>query len=183
MFVRQGDRLFMWDPIVARLARIDLRTGVVDGATGTAAVPAMSPLDAVASVGRQIGRWLAPPAAAKVLLQPALVASADGTRIYGLGVDGLGGDGGGGSRGIFAFDPRSLEPVGHWAPTADLTSLAISPDGRFVYAAGQEGVDAAGHQAAYPASVTVYDTTDGSVRLIAGNLGSVGLFFPGPTAR
>jgi hypothetical protein len=126
---------------------------------------------------------MAPPAAAKVFLEPALVVSTDGTRIYGLGVEALGGDGSGGSRGIFAFDATTLEPIGHWAPTADFASLAISPDGRFVYAAGQSGVDATGSLAPYWASITVYDTSDGSVRLIAGDLGSDGLYFPGPIAR
>jgi len=180
--LRLGDRLYIWDPIMARLARFDLRTAAIDDATGTAAVPSSMPWDSIADVGRQIGRWMAPPVAAKVFLQPALVASTDGTRIYGLGVERPSGEGSGGSRGVYAFDAASLEPLGHWAPTADLASLAISPDGRFVYAAGQPGVDAAGNRAPYWASVTVYDTTDGSVRLIAGKLGTDGLFFATSTA-
>jgi hypothetical protein len=183
LFVRQGDRLFVWDPVTARLSRFDLRTGALDGATGTAFERSTSPVDALAGVGRQLGRWMAPPVAAKVFLEPALVVSTDGTRIYGLGVDTVGVDGSGGSRGIYAFDATSLEPIGHWAPTADFTSIAISPDGRFVYAAGQSGVDATGSLAPYWASITVYDTVDGSVRLIAGDLGSDGLLFPGPIAR
>ena len=181
--VRQGDRLFVWDPVAARLTRFDLRTGVLDGATGTALERSTSPLDVLASVGRQLGRLMAPSVAAKVFLEPAVVVSTDGTRIYGLGVDALGGDGSGGSHGIYAFDATTLEPIGHWAPTADFASLAISPDGRFVYAAGQNGVDATGSLAPYWASITVYDTADGSVRLVAGDLGSDGLFFPGPVAR
>jgi hypothetical protein len=181
--VRQGDRLFVWDPVAARLTRFDLRTGVLDGATGTALQPSTSPLDVLAGVGRQLGQWMAPPAAAKVFLEPALVVSTDGTRIYGLGVDAFGGDGSGGSRGIYAFDAASLEPIAHWPPTADFASLAISPDGRFVYAAASSGVDATGSLAPYGASITVYDTTDGSVRLIAGNLGGDALFFPGLIAR
>jgi hypothetical protein len=140
-------------------------------------------LDALAGIGRQFGRWMAPPVAAKVFLEPALVVSTDGTRAYGLGVDALGGDGSGGSRGLYAFDAATLEPLGHWPPTADFASLAISPDGRFVYAAGQSGVDATGSLAPYQASITVYDTVDGSVRLLAGSLGGDGLFFPGPIAR
>jgi hypothetical protein len=183
LVVRQGDRLFLWDPVNARLSRVDLRTGALDGATGTALERSTSPLDVLAGVGRQLGRWMAPPVAAKVFLDPALVVSTDGTRIYGLGVDGLGGDGSGGSRGIYAFDATSLAPIGHWAPTADFASIAVSPDGRFVYAAGQGGVDATGSLAPYFASITVYDTTDGSVRLVAGDLGSDGLMFPGPVAR
>jgi hypothetical protein len=120
--------------------------------------------------------------AAKIFLEPALVASPDGTRIYGLGVQAPVGETGGASHGVYAFDANSLEPVGHWQPTADLVSLAISPDGQFVYAAGQAGVDAAGAAAPYQASITVYATADGSVRLIAGALGD-GLVFPGTTTR
>ena len=181
--IRRGDRLFIWDPVAARLTRFDLRTAAIDSAPGTAAVPSGSPWDAVANLGRQLGNWMAPSAVAKVFLEPALVASADGTRIYGLGVGAPIGENGGGSRGIYAFDADSLQPIGHWAPTADLASLAISPDGRFLYAAGQFGVDATGRPAPYGASLTVYDTADGSVRMIAGNLGSDALYFPASTAR
>lgn len=181
--IRIGDRLYIWDPITARLSRFDLRTATMDSATGTAAIPSSAPWDAVADLGRRIGRWMAPLASAKVFIEPALVASADGSRLYGLGVGAPRGDGSGGSRGIYVFDAPSLQPVGHWMPTADLASLAISPDGRFLYAAGQPGVDAAGNAASFWASVTVYDTTDGSVRLIAGKLGIDALFFPSSTAR
>jgi hypothetical protein len=183
LYVRQGDRLFIWDPVGTRLWRFDLDTGMVDNTTGTAILPPTSPLDSLAALGRQVGRWLAPPVAAKVLVRPALVASPDGTRIYGLGVEGLIGDGSGGSRGIYAFDAATLAPIGHWTPTADLESIAISPDGRFVYAAAPSGVDATGALAQNAASITAYDTTDGSVRLLAGNLGGDSLFFPGPIAR
>jgi hypothetical protein len=183
LVVRQGDRLFVWDPLGMRLSRFDLHTAVVEDATGTAVVPTTSPLDGLAALGRQVGRWLAPPVAAKVLVRPGLVASPDGTRIYGLGIDSLSGDGSGGSRGIFAFDAATLAPVGHWAPTADLESIAISPDGRFAYAAAPGGVDATGAFARNAASITVYDTSDGSVRLLAGNLGADALYFPGPVAR
>ncbi|HEY8818726.1 MAG TPA: hypothetical protein VIM25_07900, partial [Candidatus Limnocylindrales bacterium] len=182
LLVRQGDRLFMWDPIAARLTRFDLASGKVDGATGSADVPSTSPLDSVAALGRQLGRWMAPPAMAKAILDPALVVSADGSRVYALGIDALN-DTGGGSTGIYVFDVASLTAVGHWTPTADLASLAIAPDGASLYAIGQAGVDARGHSSADDASITVYDTADGSVRLIAGRLGSDSLFFPGPIVR
>ena len=146
-------------------------------------MPPTSPLDGLAAIGRQVGRWLAPPAAAKVLVRPALLASPDGTRIYALGIDSVGALGSGGSRGIFAFDAATLAPLGHWAPTADLESIAISPDGRFIYAAAPSGLDATGALAQYASSITVYDTADGSVRLLAGDLGGDTLFFPGPIAR
>jgi hypothetical protein len=184
LVARQGDHLFLWDPVATRLTRFDLRSAAVDNATGTAAaMPSGSALDALADLGRRLGRWMAPSTLAKVFLEPALVVSADGTRIYALGIDSIGGDLSSGSRGIYAFDVTTLAPAGHWAPTADFISLAISADGRFVYAAGSAGVDATGAVAPNGASVTVYDTTDGSVRLIAGSLGSGEVSFPGPTVR
>jgi hypothetical protein len=180
---RQGDLLYLWDPVMTRLTRFNLRTAVVDSATATAAIPSTGALDAAAAWGRQLGRWLAPPALAKVFLDPALIVSADGSRIYALGIDPPSGGETGGSRGIYAFDAKTFQPLGHWAPTADFLSIATSPDGRFVYAAGQPERDAAGNESSDPASITVYDATDGSVRLIAGQLGSGVLFFRGPTVR
>jgi hypothetical protein len=89
----------------------------------------------------------------------------------------------GGSAGVFAFDAATLEPVGHWPPLADLMSIAVSADGRFVYAAAMAGFDAEGNEAPYGASITVYDVADGSVRLVAGQLGTAELLFPGATVR
>jgi hypothetical protein len=132
--------------------------------------------------GGEVGCWLAPPVAAKVLLQPGLVISPDGKRIYAIGID-LTGSGAIGSHGIFAFDEGTLAQIEHWATTVDFDSLAISADGRFLYAAGAFGVDATGALVPDEASITVYDTTDGSVRPIAGDLGGTPLQFPGPIAR
>jgi hypothetical protein len=182
LVARLGNRLFLWDPLGAKLTRFDLRTGVMDSATATAAVPSTA-LDDLAALGRQIGGWMAPSAMAKALLQPAVVISTDGTTVYAIGIDSLNGGDTDGSSGVFAFNTTSLRMVGHWAATADFISLAVSRDGRFVYAAGQAGRDAAGHDANVAASITVYDTTDGSVRLIAGRLGSGLLLFPGPVVR
>jgi hypothetical protein len=74
--------------------------------------------------------------------------------------------------------------LGTWAPLGDLTSLAVSGDGRFVYAAGQGGVAADGTEApGRRASMTVYDTADGSVRLVAGTLATGGLWLTEATVR
>lgn len=177
-FARTDDALFMWNPFGASVVRFDFDTATVTQAQAprpTSSVPA----DVLASIGRGIGRWIAPSAFAKVFLQPGIVASADGTRIYALGIGGS--DGGGGSTGVYAFDATSLDVVGTWAPLGDLTSLAVSADGAFVYAAGQGGVSVTGQPTSgIGASMTVYDTTDGSVRLVAGKLGSGGLSLAEP---
>lgn len=170
-----GAALYFWTPDARVVARLDLATGEFTSATAPApsATVAAGPLAA-------IGRWLAPPAAAKVFVQPGLVLSPDGSRLYALGT--VGGDGGpSGSTGVFSFDSVSLAPLANWPATADFVSLAVSRDGRFVYAAGLPGSDARGAPSGYAASITVYDTSDGSVRLVAGQLGhDEDLLFPGP---
>lgn len=175
LVLRSDDRLFTWDPVALRLSRLDLDSGGVTSGSGTASAPTT---DMLATIAGRIGRWLAPSVAAKVLLEPALVASPAGTRIYAIGIDPPGGESIG-SRGIFVFDADSFTEIGHWSPTADFVSVAISPDGGFVYAAGDAGRTAAGAASPDAASITVFDTTDGSVRLVAGRLGPDTIFFPG----
>lgn len=181
LVARSGDALYVWDPVAAVLSRVDLLSGdVTESPSQAAAAP--GPLDAVGAFGRRLGNWIAPSALAKLLLDPGLVVSPDGTRVYAIGVASAAPTGAG-STGVYAFDARSLAPVGHWAPTADFTSIAISADGRFVYASGQGGVDAQGVASRNGTSVTVFDATEGSVRLIAGKLGSTDLWFGQPTVE
>ncbi len=98
--------------------------------------------------------------------------SADGKRLYALGVTGTDLTDAGGSAGIFTFDADPLRFDANLRPTADFSSLAVSPDGTLVYAAGMEGSDAGGHQTNQPASLTAYDAATGAVRAIFGNLRS-----------
>ena len=178
---RQGERLFLWEPFAGRLTRVDLRTGEARHTDAVAVIPAAD--DPLAALGRQLGRWLAPTALAKVFVDPGLVVSPDGRMVYALGIDTEPGGEIGGSRGIYVFDAGTLEQRAHWPPTADFVSLAIGPSGRFVYAAGIPGVDAGGKAAGMQASITVFDTADGSVRMIADRLGLTGIVFPEPPAR
>jgi hypothetical protein len=171
---RDGAGMYFWSPLNRTISRVDLATG--EKTTATAPAPSgstgMDPLTA-------FGRWLAPGAVAKQFLNPGLALSPDGSRLYALGVSP---DKGGfiGSAGVFVFDAGSLAPLANWAPQADYVSLAVSPDGRFVYAIGSPGVDAAGIQSAFGASITVYDASDGSIRLQAGQLEHDELQFLGP---
>ncbi len=168
-----GTVLLVWDPAATTLTRIDLATGETTTAPGATAQA--GPLTA-------LGDWLAPTVAAKSMLLGAIVVSPDGDRIYALGVTrGSAGQELTGSDGVYVFDAVTLAPVGHWQATADFVSLAVSRDGRFVYASGLPGVDAAGGQdREQGASITVFDATDGSVRLLAGQLGNGVLTFPLP---
>lgn len=161
-----GRTLFVWNPTGAVLTRVDLSTGETAEGRGETARLDGGPLLA-------LGEWLAPPVAAKTFLDGGVVVSPDGARVYAAGLDpdaavsDLAG-----SAGILVFDAASLEHLARWTPTADFVSIAISADGRYVYAAGMPGFDADGTQRpATPASITVFATADGSVRLIAGQLG------------
>lgn len=159
-----GSAAWFWAPLTRTITRVDLRTG--QDANSSAPEPAASngvgPLAA-------LGRWLAPPAIAKVFMQPGIVLSPDGSRLYALGIQRAAVQIEG-SNGVFVFDATSLAPLGSWAPTADYVSIAVSADGRFVYAAGVPGTDRNGAPSAFGASVTAYDASDGSVRLVAGQL-------------
>ena len=170
-----GSTLFVWDPDSATLTRVDLATGQKSAGKGVATADP-GPLAA-------LGNWLAPSAAAKSWLRGALAISADGSRVYAIGVrGGTDAPSFSGSSGVFAFDATTLEPLGTWQPTADFISVAVSADGRFVYASGLPSVDARGEsELGQQASITVFDTTDGSVRLIAGHLGGDALMFIAPT--
>src|SRR4051812_33907765 len=170
-----GKTLYMWGPAARTLARIDIASGTLSSVTGKVAAAR----DPMSDLARAFGRWIAPRAAAKVIVEPGLVLSPDGRRVYALGAD-LGNGETVASLGVFVFDAAALDQIAHWQPAADLTSIAISPDGAWLYAAGQPGFSASGAATGDPASVTVYATGDGSVRLTAGRLGFEAISFPRP---
>ena len=169
-----GSTLFVWDPGGAALTRVNLATGERRTGQGIAAAEP-GPFAA-------LGSWLAPTASAKSWLRGALVISPDGSRVYAIGVKaGVGDRDEAGSSGVFAFDASTLQPLAIYQPTADFISVAVSGDGRFVYASGLPGVDAAGRtKLTQQASITVFDTSDGTIRLIAGQLGGDALMFLSP---
>jgi hypothetical protein len=105
--------------------------------------------------------------------------------VYAIGTKtGLGESDMAGSSGVFVFDATTLTPITIWQPNADYVSLAVSGDGRFVYASGLPGVDITGRpKIGQQASITVFDTSDGSIRLIAGRLGGDALTFLSGTLR
>jgi hypothetical protein len=73
---------------------------------------------------------------------------------------------------VDVFDTVAMRAIDHWAPPADLVSVGVSPDGKYVYVAGAPEVDASGaRRIGAPASLIVFDAADGKIRLIAGALG------------
>jgi len=101
---------------------------------------------------------------------PGMVLSADGRRLYAVGVVGSEGDRNGRPSGVWVFDAASLELLDHWAARAFLTSLAISADGRFLYAASAAGIDVDGRENPWPATVTVYDAATGEIQVVYGRV-------------
>ena len=144
--------VFIWDAGRHSLTRV----GVDDGAVGVGAVPQSSlPDGRLPSRGSYLGG------------EPGLVASLDGRRLYAIGLtDGPGPAGA--PTGVWVFDAGTLDLVDHWEPRAFLTSLAISADGQFVYAAGAAGFDVEGRENPWPASVTVYDAASGEIQVVYG---------------
>ena len=143
-----GDAFYSWNAFETVLSRLDLRSGELS-----------------------VGQPQRPnPTGLTTPLGDLIVVSADGTRVYTLGIaspDPAARD----SAGVYAFDASTLAPLGHWASQANLTSIAVADDGRHVYAAADGGPSAAGDPAPeFGASITAYNTSDGSVALIAGRL-------------
>lgn len=166
-----GRWLYIWDPLALQLNRVDLATGETTKAKAPAPTSATDPLTA-------LGRWLAPATFGKMFLQPGVALSPDGSRLYGIGVIGdPAAQEFSSAAGVVVFDTAAMTALGRWAPTADFSSIAVSADGSFVYAAGLPGVDASGMQTSQNASITVFNAGDGSIRLIAGQLGRQMLSF------
>jgi hypothetical protein len=170
-----GGTFYAWDPGSAALMRVDLATGARTDQRLPATTAAFDPLTA-------IGRWLAPGTDAKSILRGAILVSPDASRLYLLTTLAVAEERDPtGSSGILVVDAQTLTVLDRWPPTADFMSMALSPDGGLLYAAGLPGVDAAGDRSlGQGASVTVFDTTSGAPQLIAGQLGMSMLSFPGP---
>ncbi len=151
---RSRRALFAWHHQHHELVRVDLD----DGRVTKAAVSR--------SMLREVGR--SPGGRGYIGGDPGLVRSLDGRRLFAIGVTGAPSGGTDVPSGIWVFDTDSLQLVDHWEPRAFLWSLAVSRDGRFVYAAGAAGIDVDGRENAWPASVTVYDASTGEIQVIHG---------------
>ena len=143
-----GDAVYLWNPFETVLSKVDLRTGQLS-----------------------VGEPQRPNPNGRTTSNNLVVVSADGTRVYTLGVeseDPATAD----SAGVYAFEASTLAPLGHWRAQGDLSSIAVSDDGRHVYTAASGGPTAAGKPGPeFGASITAYDTSDGSIAVIAGRLG------------
>ncbi len=162
---RERRAVYLWDPFLHLMSRVDVDDGRAhEGGVAEAMLPG--------DRGRQNRGWIG--------IDPGLVASPDGTRLFALGLI-PGPSEVGVSTGVWVFDADTLELLDHWTPRALLTSLAVSADGRFVYAIGATGYDADGNpNPRWTASVTVYDARNGTIDVLYGAVGDEGqwLAFP-----
>ena len=171
---RRGS-LLLWSGVTRSLARVDLASGALTGPVTAPVASTAGPLGALAAVAGGLSDWIAPRAAGKIFLQPGIVVSLDGSRVYALGLA-RGEPGPFESTGIYVFDGTTLAQLAHWSPTADFISLALSADGTLLYAAGAAG-DLSGPTVQAQSSVTVFDSVTGKIRVIAGQLGASAVFF------
>jgi hypothetical protein len=162
-----GRALYMWDPFSHRVARVDIPSAKLDAAaviqTSTAA---LHPLDWFA---HSLSAWIAPPAMAKIMLEPALALSADGRRLYVVAMTGDGISAPGHASTIHVLDAGSLVLRDTWTVEPDVASIAIAPDGRDVIV-GMLGE--APELVAPPASVVVLDADTGMPRARYQGLGT-----------
>lgn len=152
--------VFLWDQDRHDLVRVDVDSGRIDE---VAVAPELIP-----GAGRAIGNE------GFIGGSPGLVASADGSRLFALGVVGAVGGTLGAPSGIWVFDATSLTLVDHWPARAFLASLGVSVDGRFVYASGAAGLDVNGRENPWLASVTVYDAVTGEIEVVYGSVAGDG---------
>ncbi len=168
-----GGIRYAWLPFSKQLVKIDATAGTVLAITtidGRTAAVDGGPLDGLAALGRQVGRWLAPTTAAKIFLDPAMAISPDGSRLYLLGVDADSfADGEPGSTGVHVVDTGSMTETATWAPLADYASIAVSGDGSLVYVTSVPGF-IEGDRAVASGGVIAYDAASGTPRLVAGQL-------------
>ena len=150
IFDANGDHAFLWYPRLHRIARVDLVSGSVDVAD---IGPAVEPNSARGYLGGE----------------PFAVLSPDGSRLYALGAADMDRPDGA-SSGVWVIDATTLELIDHWDPVAYFVSLAVSADGRFVYAIGSPDHDAEGRSSAWPTSLTVFEAETGEIQVIHGRL-------------
>ena len=163
--------VYRWSRYSHALARLDVRTGNVSsrslGASAdeiAAVQPAGEPWPV--SRGDEVAAW-AQVQAASSLGHPRLVGSRDGSLLYAIGMRSTPGELSSGplqaSTGIWVFEARTLALLARWPAAAMYDEIGLTPDGRFVLAAGLEGVTADGRVADWASSLTFHDALGGSV--------------------
>jgi hypothetical protein len=130
MTLVDGSSLFLWDPFTHRVARVHIPSAKLDAAAVIEApAAALEPLDRFAWT---LSAWIAPPAMAKIMLEPALVLSRDGRWLYVVAMSGDGIADPGRASTIHVLDAGSLTLRDTWTVEPDVVSIAIAPDGESI---------------------------------------------------
>jgi hypothetical protein len=171
---RANGLLYIWEPIGHVLHRFDLRRLREDRVTIDPLAPAFGE-PAVVQAPALPPDWAAPTSDLRIYYGPQLVAEPGGDRLLALGMspqDDAGRESYGfGSTGIWVFDLASFGLVDQWPAIAAYSSIAITPDGRWLTAVGQPQMDDRGRPASWDWSLTIHDLEDGRAAVLLGRLG------------
>jgi hypothetical protein len=176
VFDRGNEVAWIWDSTRLSLGRLDTRTGQLSTVTYPPDVEIAPGITPPAAAAAPI--WSRPLSALYGPLAQQIVGSADGSRLYLVATAArpVGSGEQPPSLGIFVVDPRTLALVGRWDPDAAYGSVQLAFGGSVVVAAGVPGVDQNGQAAAWDASLTFHDASDGQILLRLGRVGRV--FWP-----
>ena len=176
----EANRLvYFWDANTHILRRLDLARGTaaeIDVAPWQGATPAIAtPIPGVEPLANLPPAWSGVYSDFPTYSEHLLIPERGGTRLFAIGTTDprtFGrGDVRSGSTGVWVFDTRTFANVDHWPAAAAYVSIALSPDGRWLTALGQAGIDVAGNPAGWESSISVHDTSDGRLALQVGSLG------------
>jgi hypothetical protein len=154
-------RLWLWEPFRKHALTVDLRNGELLGSTVFDDDTARhGPVDAVA---RALSDWLAPPAFAKYVLEPALARSHNGARLYAVALVA----GNESASEILVLDPDGLELLDRWRLPGNVSSIVARDDGTVLAAVTPDP--------ARGASLVAIDGATGAVRTRIEGLGEYAL--------
>ena len=173
--------VYFWEPDSHTLHRLDLQRGGSDQLVVDPAAPRISSVvPIVGPVPERPPVWANGSSDFPSYFWPQLIGAPGSTRVYALGLAASGTalasrDYRFGSTGVWVFDTSPFALVDHWPAAAAYVSIALSPDGRWLTAVGQPGIDVAGNAAGWGSSVSIHDTADGRLALQLGQLGEIGV--------
>jgi hypothetical protein len=171
---RANRRVFMWQPTDHTLRRLNLDSGNIDLLKVDPAATVVGPSTSQGS-GQGSGRstdWASFTSDFRINYAPQLVGDSGSGRLFALGVPSNDANQyNPSSSGVWVFDTGTFTLRDRWPAVAAYTSIGMSPDGRWLLAAGAPGFDERGKQTAGEASITVYDVSDGRPAMQFGRLG------------
>jgi hypothetical protein len=170
--------VYYWEPDTHILHRLDLQRGGSDDLVVDPSAPSISNVvPIVGPVPERAPVWTNGSSDFPSNYWLQLIGAPGSTRIYALGLTAPAAqasrDWRFGSTGVWVFDTSAFALVDHWPAAAAYASIALSPDGHWLTAVGQPGVDVTGNPASWGSSISIHDTVDGRLALQLGQLGEI----------